>query len=155
MRRIDAAAALIVLAAALSAGCAPQRLQSPPFKPVANVDQLMDGVLAPAADAYWRAVSIVVDESGVSENFPETDEEWERVWAAGIALAESGNLLMMAPRAVNEPDWMRMSGALVDVGAEAAAAALTRDPEAVLDVGERIYSVCLDCHDQYVVDIVD
>ena len=143
------------LAAAVVGGCAGQNRATPPFKPVANIDQLMDGVLTPAAEIYWEAVSIVVDESGVAENFPETDEEWESVWGAAITLAESGNLLMMSPRAVDDEEWMRMAEAMVDVGIDAASAAEARNPEAVLEVGERVYNVCLDCHNRYVVDVVD
>ncbi|MBN1238598.1 MAG: hypothetical protein JXB36_08845 [Gammaproteobacteria bacterium] len=154
MRRVHVTCGA-ALAAAVLAGCAVQNTAAPPFKPVANIDQLMDGVLTPAAEVYWDAVSIVVDESGETENFPETDEEWEAVWGAAITLAESGNLLMMSPRAVDDGEWMRMAEAMVDVGIDAAAAAEAQDPDAVLEVGERVYNVCLDCHNRYVVDVVD
>lgn len=140
------------LGAAHLSGCAVNP-SVPPFKPVADVDQLMDGVLTPAAEVYWGAVSIIVDDNGVTENYPESDEEWEAVWAAAMTLAESGNLLMMGPRAIDESEWMRMSTAMVDVGIEAAEAALAKDPDAVLEVGERVYVVCTDCHSRYAVDL--
>src|SRR5690606_39092592 len=70
-----------------------------PFKPVATVKELMNGPIQWAADAYWQSVSITVDLEGTHENFPESDEEWHDVWSAALTVAESGNLLMMAPRA--------------------------------------------------------
>src|SRR5690554_3650197 len=74
----------------------PQSAQiSPPYKPVASTVDLMRGLITLSAEVYWESVSVVVDEDGVHENMPQTDEEWIEVWAAGMALAESGNLLMM------------------------------------------------------------
>jgi hypothetical protein len=117
---------------------------------VATVLELMESIIAHAAEVYWDAVSIIVDENGVIERYPETDEEWEEVWSAAVSIAESGNLLMMAPRAVDDDDWMQMSVALVEAGQEAAAAAQAKDPERVFDAGERVYNVCLACHARYV-----
>lgn len=126
---------------------------APPYKPVATNLELMESLIAHAADEYWGSVRVVVDENGETEYFPETDEEWEEVWAAGLSLAESGNLLMMPPRAVDD-EWIRISGKLVDAGVEAAAAALARDTEAVFAAGERVYNVCVECHQRYVPDSV-
>lgn len=138
-----------------SASSAPESAAAPatPYKPVATNLELMESIIAHAADEYWSSVRIVIDENGVTEYVPETDEEWEEVWAAAISLAESGNLLMMPPRAVDD-EWIRISGELVDVGVEAAAAALARDSEAVLAVGEQVYNVCVECHQRYVPDAV-
>ena len=124
----------------------------PPFKPVANVDQLMDAVITPAAETYWASVSTIVDKDGITENFPRSDEEWEAVWAAGMTIAESGNLLMMSARAVDDEDWMKWSSQLVDMGVEAAKAAEAKNPDLVLEKGEEVYNVCTGCHMQYIVD---
>ena len=142
---------VIGLSVTALAACARQP-DPPPFKAVANVDQLMDAVIQPAADAYWGAVSTVVDKDGVHENFPRTDEEWEKVWAGAMTIAESGNLLMMSPRAKEDEDWMKFSVALVDIGQEAATIAESKNPEAVLEVGERVYNVCTQCHMKYIVE---
>jgi hypothetical protein len=117
---------------------------------VANVDQLMDGVITPAAEIYWASVSTIVDKNGITENFPKTDEEWERVWGSAMTIAESGNLLMMAPRAADNEDWMKFSAALVDAGVEAAKAAEAKNPELVLEHGEKVYNVCTQCHMKYI-----
>ena len=44
----------------LVAGCANQP-DPPPFKPVADVLQLMEGPIAHGAEDYWGSVSTIVD----------------------------------------------------------------------------------------------
>jgi hypothetical protein len=151
MGRISRGIAAAGIAAAGIAGCASQP-GLPPFIPVTTVGQLMESVVVHAAEVYWAAVSIIVDENGVTENYPQNDEEWEEVWSAALAIAESGNLLMMAPRAVDDGEWMQVSAAMVRAGVEAAAAAEAKDPDRVLDAGERVYNVCLACHVRYIAE---
>src|SRR6185503_3375444 len=132
-------------------GCARElQVSPPPYKPVATVRVLMESVVAHAAETYWGSVQGTVDETGVHERQPQTDEEWEQVWAAALSIAESGNLLMMAPRAVDEGAWMQFARSLVDVGAEAADAAQAHDVERVFAAGEQVYNVCTACHARYV-----
>jgi hypothetical protein len=134
---------------AAGASCARQP-DPPPYKPVATVEQLMEGTIAHAAEVYWDAVATIVDKDGIHEIFPQNDEEWEAVWAAGITIGESGNLLMMSNRAQDNDEWMRLSAALVDVGMEAAAAAESKNPDKVLEIGEQVYNVCTECHMKYI-----
>lgn len=122
-----------------------------PYKPVSSNFELMESVIAHAAEEYWESVRVVVEESGTTEYFPETDEDWEEVWAAGLTLAESGNLLMMPPRSQGER-WNELSIDLVDAGLEAARAALNRDTDAVFDAGAEVYAVCLACHEMYITE---
>lgn len=138
-----------------AAGEAEPEQITPPYKPVATVADLMRGPITLEAERYWQSVSVVVDADGVHENMPETDEEWIEVWAAGMALAESGNLLMMPPRAKNEEAWMQYSEDLVDAGRAAAQAAIDRDFEGVLAEGETIYNACIACHRDYVPRLPD
>jgi hypothetical protein len=67
-----------------------------------------------------------------------------------MTIAESGNLLMMPPRMREDPEWARLSSALVDVGVEAAKAARERNPDTVLEVGEKVYNVCTECHMKFI-----
>ena len=138
-----------LIIAAAGAACA-QQPEPPPFKPAASVLELMEGPIGHGAEVYWGSVSTIVDKDGIHENFPRTDEEWEQVWAAGVTIAESGNLLMIGDRAQDDGEWMRLSGALVDVGMEAAAAAEAKNPDLVLEIGERVYNVCTECHMKYI-----
>jgi hypothetical protein len=158
---------LLALSAVTFAGCGGQQSADEPpaeaaapapathYKPVATVLDLMRGTLSYSALTYWQSVSIVVDADGIHENQPETEEEWEAVWAAGVTLAESGNLLMMPPRLIDEEDWIRMSTNLVDVGLRAAQVAIDEDFEGVLALGEEIYNVCVECHRTYVPTLAD
>jgi hypothetical protein len=143
---------LAALGAALAAlGCAHEApIPPPPFKPVTTVRELMESVIAHSAEVYWGAVEVVVDESGVTERQPQTDEEWETVWAAALALAESGNLLMMTPRAVDNGVWMQFARSLIEAGSEAAAAAAAHDVDRVFAAGEQVYNACLGCHTRYI-----
>jgi hypothetical protein len=120
-----------------------------PFIPVATVQELMNSTIVHAAEEFWGSVTVVVDADGVHELYPETDEEWEQVWAAAITIAESGNLLMMAPRAVDAGPWRRYSRRLVEAGTKAAAAARAKDPEQVFATSEEVYNVCAGCHMVY------
>jgi hypothetical protein len=135
-------------------GCAHQQEPyAPPYKPVTTVLELMESVIAHAAEVYWASVQITVDEAGEHERFPQTDEEWEAVWAAGVSIAESGNLLMMTPRAVDDGAWMQFSRSLVEAGVEAAAAAQAQSVDRVFAAGEQVYNVCTACHARYASDL--
>ncbi len=97
-------------------------------------------------------MSTIVDKDGITENFPKTDEEWEAVWGAAMTVAESGNLLMMSTRAVDNEAWIKDSARLVDMGVAAAKAAESKNPDRVLEMGEEIYNVCTACHMEYITD---
>ena len=65
----------------------------PPYRPVADVKQLMASVVEPAAEVYWDAVGTIIDANGITEIEPTTTEEWDAVRNAAYVVAESGNLL--------------------------------------------------------------
>jgi hypothetical protein len=126
----------------------------PPFRPVADVKQLMASVVEPAADVYWDAVGWVTDENGTIEIEPKTDEEWVAVRNSAYVVAEAGNLLMMNSRAKDSGDWMTLSAALVDVGQRAIRAAESKDKTAVFDVGADVYEACVACHAKYALPLI-
>jgi hypothetical protein len=137
-----------------SAGCGQAATAGPPYKAAADVEQLMEGVVDPAARVYWNSVSTTISAKGIEEKFPQTDEEWNAVWGAALTVAESGNLMMMSPRARDNESWIKMSAELVDVGMLAAKAAKDRRPEDVLSAGEQVYNVCTRCHMKYLIDAI-
>jgi hypothetical protein len=141
----------VIVAAFAALGCAHEApVPAPPFKPVTTVRELMESVIAHSAEVYWGSVQVMVDAAGEHEKKPQTDEEWEQVWAAALTLAESGNLLMLAPRAVDNGAWMQFARSLIEAGAEAAAAAQAHDVERVFAAGEQVYNACAGCHERYV-----
>lgn len=135
----------------VAAGCG-QAKATQPYNAAHSVLELMEGPIAHAAEVYWESVSTIVDASGITEHYPMNDEEWEAVWAAAIAISESGNLLMMSPRAHEDGGWMKHSADLVTVGIEARKAAESKNPEKVLELGERVYNVCTACHAEYITE---
>lgn len=123
--------------------------EPPPFKPVADVKQLMQSVVDPAADGVWESVSTILDVRGVTEIRPKTDEEWAAVRNSAITVMEAGNLLMMVPRAKDGDRWMQRSRALVDAGEIAVRAAEAKNPDRVFEAGGELYAACATCHQQY------
>jgi hypothetical protein len=141
--------------AALLAACSPaQDGAAPAFMPVADVQQLMASVVEPAAEVYWDAVGTIIDQSGVTEMRPDTPEEWQAVRNAAFVIAESGNLLLMEGRAVDEAAWTAMSIALRDIGRRALEAADAMDVQAVFDVGAEVYYACVNCHAAYSTELL-
>lgn len=136
-----------VALAALACDPAP----SPPtFVPVATVQQVMASILEPAADTYWDAVGSVDDSSGTHSHSPGTPEAWDAVRNAAYTMTESGNLLMMAPRARDQGEWMALSRAMIAAGQHAIKAAEARDTVAVFNAGAAVYESCTNCHARYV-----
>ena len=121
----------------------------PTFKPVANVQQLMQATIDPAADVLFEAVGTIISTSGVQEIAPKNEEEWTTVRNNALTLAESGNLLMIGDRARDQGEWIKMSQALVDVAVVALRAAEAKNPEALFEAAGEVYGVCQQCHSRY------
>ena len=121
----------------------------PPFKPVADVKLLMQSVVDPSADGVWQAVKTTITVKGTVDTRPRTNDEWTAVRNSAVMLTESGNLLMMVPRAYDGGDWMTMSRALVDVGNRAIEAAAAKDADRLFDLGGDIDNACETCHKMY------
>lgn len=81
---------------------------------------------------------------------PHTDEEWTTVQNGALALAESGNLLLLPTRAGGNAEWIKLSQQLIDLGEKTAKAAEARNVSAVFDLGAEIYDVCTNCHRQFI-----
>ena len=126
----------------------------PPYRPVADVKTLMAAVMEPAAEVYWDAVGVIVDETGEHQIEPKTVEEWDAVRNAAYVVAESGNLLMMPSRAKDGGEWMAASQLMIEAAQKAIRAAESRDKDAVVTVGAEVYDACTNCHSKYSPDIV-
>lgn len=147
-------AILVFLSIALvSSGCS-SAPAPPPYQPVADVKTLMAAVMEPAAEVYWDAVGVIVDEHGEQHIEPKTVEEWDAVRNAAYIVAESGNLLMMPTRAKDGGEWMAASRLMIEAAQKAIRAAEARDKDAVFDVGAEMYDSCTNCHAKYSPDIL-
>ena len=120
-----------------------------PYLPVGDLQQLMAGVVEPAAEVYWDAVGVIVDTAGEHQMAPQNEEEWLAVRAAAYTVAESGNLLMLPGYRLDDAAWITMSQALVEVGERAIEAADARSLDAIFDMGAEVYYVCTNCHATY------
>jgi cytochrome c556 len=118
-------------------------------KPVATVKQIMAGIVAPASNAVFNAVSTTVTEKGVEEVAPKNDEEWTALGNQAAVLAEAGNLIMVEGRAIDTGDWFKMSRAMVDAGQQTLKAVASKSPDAVLAAGEAVNQSCDTCHQRY------
>jgi uncharacterized protein YjeT (DUF2065 family) len=186
----------------LLAGCAPaeQAAVEPPHEPVATVvsepapalpppafetaavaefdmtttlSELMRDMIQPTADTLWMAISYVSTLEGVVETSPETDEDWERLRTAALALIEAGNALMLPGRPVMgevpanypqfqyRPDeiealiaadpesWNRYAQGMQEWTRETLVAIGFRDQMGFSDFSARINDACQGCHAQF------
>jgi hypothetical protein len=145
----------VILALGLSiVGCGGAQT-APPFKPVADNKLLMESVIDPAADVIWDSVKTIITVAGVEEIRPHTEEQWTAVRNAAMVVSESGNLLMMAPRAKDGDEWMKAAQMMVETGQEAIRAIEKRDADELFVVGGHIYDSCTNCHSKYIDEIVN
>jgi hypothetical protein len=138
-----------VIAGARAARSAP--VEAPPATgtPIATVKQIMKGIVAPAATAVFNSVSTTVTSKGTEEKAPETDADWETLGNSAAALIESGNLLLMGSRAVDQADWLKYSTDLIEAGKMALKATQAKSAEQVLTAGEKVNESCDNCHRKY------
>jgi hypothetical protein len=142
--------AVSVVATACSSGPQP-----PPFKPVVDTKLLMQATIDPTADEIWDAVRTVVTRDRTEEIRPQTNEEWLAVRNHAVTLAESGNLLMMVPRAKDGGEWMQRSQELIETSERAIRAAEAKNAEELFTAGGDIYEACSNCHRKYMEAIVN
>jgi hypothetical protein len=138
----------IVAGARTAQGAAPVEA-APATTPVATVQQIMRGIVAPAATVLFESVSTTVSAAGIEEKAPKTDAEWLEVASSAAALVESGNLLVMGDRAVDREDWLTMSRAMAEAGMTALKAAEARSADGILAAGEAVNTSCDNCHQKY------
>jgi cytochrome c553 len=117
----------------------PAAAQSPPFTPVATINEIMDAITLPYSDAILY----------IQRNPPQNDRDWEVLQLQALMLAESGNLLMMKGRAKNQGDWMKDARMLVDAGMAAVKATRAKSIDAVLALNEQIVTSCITCHRKF------
>jgi len=129
----------------------------------ANLNQLMRGVLYPAANVVFFAQA---DDPGDVKFVPGHDPAmstdpltstfggWVAVENAALALAESANLLSIperrcsngAPVPTKDPAWAMFVQEVRDAGMKAYKAAQDKDQEKMIGIGETLSAACAGCH---------
>jgi hypothetical protein len=172
-----AGAALVLLTACTSAespqapAAAASTNATPAVKPVATLQDLMDGQVMPAADALWGATGSTSDETGVHDNAPKTDAEWNKLRRSAVTLIEACNLLLSERRKISpveipadptsnslssrdidrllDTNWAGFTGFVVamrNVGETMLKAIDERNLEVISEAGGTLDEVCESCH---------
>ena len=108
-------------------------------RPVGTVGELIRLVIYPTSDAVFY----------ISTRTPRTDTEWSELQGKTLMLAESANLLMLAPLARDRDRWMADATLMLDAGTAAFKAARGRDLDALAAVNDALYESCVACHRHY------
>jgi cytochrome c556 len=137
-------ATLIVALLAGPAACSgpqPQPAAAPATripKTVASSLEVMKTMTIPFSETVFKAAS----------EPPADDAAWSNVREHAVALAETGNLLLIGSR-VREGTWTTLAAAQVDAAVDAATAASEKNADKLAMASDRLYGTCENCHQIY------
>ena len=155
---VFALSVLVVAQAPGGRGAAPQQPRVH-----ANMLQLMRGVLYPASNVIFTVQSDDPDSfkpglrpSTSSDPLTSAYGGWAAVENAGMALAESANLLILPrqcgngkPAPIQNADWQMWVQELRDAGMAAYKVGQAKNADAILDAAAAVSDACLHCHQKY------
>jgi hypothetical protein len=165
MLKRGCAVVVVIVASALSL-----LAQAPPppetLKVYADLNQLMRGVLYPAANVVFSAqadnpaeIKFVPGHDPNMSTDPLTSSfgGWMAVENASLALAESANLLTIADRKCSngvavpakDPAWMAFVQEVRDASMKAYAAAKAKDQDKIIETSEALSTSCSGCHRKF------
>jgi hypothetical protein len=150
-------------------GPATASTSAPPaaFPATGNLQQLMRGIMFPNSNIIFtvqthdpaekkKAGDTATADGGFNWAMWGSDlySGWEIVDYAAIALAESAPLMLTPgrrcengkPVPVNDPDWIRFTKEMAEVGRAAYHASQTRNQVKVSDLSSDLADACLHCH---------
>lgn len=175
-RHGQAAAAVLLAAASLLAGCSGTASKEPPpadspYRPVASIREVMNSVIDPSIDVVWNSVATIIDDGRMTDRAPATDEDWAELRRHALIVSEAANLLLMPDRPVaptgapslapgvelapeeirklireNPEGWNLYVQALQDSLKPALTAIDAKNAQALFDAGEQIDTTCENCH---------
>src|SRR5688572_18331468 len=134
--------------------------------PPADLNQLMRGVLYPAANVVFSAqgdnpgdVKFVPghDPNMSTDPLTSTFGGWQAVENAALALAESANLLSIAgrncsngvPAPTKDPAWTVFVQEVRDASMKSYRAAQAKDQEEMIETAETLSAACAGCHRKF------
>jgi hypothetical protein len=128
-------------------------------------------VIDPNIDPVWNSVASVIDQAGLSDRTPMSDEDWAELRRHALVVSEAANLLLMRDRPVAPPGAKSMAPgielapeevrALIDKNPDGwnffvqqfqdsltptLAAIDAKNPQALIDAGEKVDETCENCH---------
>lgn len=142
---------------------------------VGSVRDIMHVFVEPNADKIFDSVAIDVNETGIHEQKPETDEQWDELEHAAIGLAEAVNLIKMVGRPMAQPGemntdpegpelppaqiaakvnrtrakWNKYANALQDLAVKTLKVVEKKDVQGLFDIGGDLDQACENCHLEY------
>jgi cytochrome c556 len=84
------------------AGCSRSVPPGPELATTATIKDLMDAMVDPSAEYLFDNIVEIVDEKGIIDKTPKTDDEWKEVRRRALMLVEAPNLLVTPGRKVAE-----------------------------------------------------
>jgi hypothetical protein len=169
----------IALAVAFASSCRGQQPTAPAAEggptPVGTVREVMHGIVEYNAFKIFNAVAITVTAEGTNKEQPQTDEEWDELLHAALALSEAPNLLMTPGRRISAPAdentaagpdeltpkqiqakidanrdaWLKHVTELQSVGKETMNIVNAKNVDGLFMMGEKIDMVCENCHMEF------
>ena len=133
----------------ISLGCAalglvlPVSAQAQSDVPQVSIKEVMESVITPTTNILWGA------------DDPQTDEEWQTLENAAIAVIASGAVINLGGSGeqdntwVKDPAWRAFSEVMTNAGIDALKAIRARDMDALLEAGTVLYPPCEGCHLQF------
>lgn len=130
----------------------------------ANLNQLMRGVLYPAANVVFfpqfenpEKVKQDLDPGMATDPLKSTFGGWQAVENSALALAESTNLLLVPGRVcsngvaapVTDPEWIKFVGEVRDASLQAYKLAQAKDQEKLSDLSDAVSKSCEHCHNKW------
>src|SRR5262249_48853699 len=137
--------------------------RAPSSRVEANLLQVMRGIIYPSSNVIFAAQDDLAKipkapEPSVSPNpLNSTYGGWQAVENAGLALAESANLLLLPgrmcsngkPAPVARADWIKYVEGLRAAGRAAYKAAQSKNQDTMVDVSGTVSDSCSACHEVY------
>ena len=172
MRSMTPAVMLVVVldlslpAQTASKGAEPPKPATATMQVQSDLNQLMRGVLYPAANVVFSAqtdnpadVKFVPgkDPSMATDPLASTFGGWQAVENAALALSESANLLLIPgrncanglPVPMNNPDWPKFVQELRDAAMKAYKAAQSKNQDQMVDAADTLAAACANCHKKW------
>jgi hypothetical protein len=160
---------LSTLIASLVSPCAAQtrggtRPAASAQRPVANLSQLMKGILYPSSNVIFAAqsenpaeVKPAADPAMATNPLASAYGKWQAVENAALAIAETANLLSIGGRKcsngldvpLRNADWPKLVQGLRDAGMKVYKAAQAKSQDDIVATAGDLTEACDNCHSKY------
>jgi cytochrome c556 len=87
----------------VAGGCSRSVPRGPELATTATIKDLMDAMVDPSAEYLFDNIVEIVDEKGIIDKTPKTNDEWKEVRRHALMLVEAPNLLVAPGRRVSQP----------------------------------------------------